>query len=360
MMLETTRISWAFALAAALAAGCGGEDTQGSSGTGGEGGTTSTSATIETTESTTTTESTGGSGGGLNCEPGEGPVLAVSKLSFGEGGSEWKKLGFDIDGLQSTAISLDVCQLNASALPTGPYPDGDKGIDNSFGKNLLPLILSLYPNWANDINNGITDGYFTSLMKMECLPEKGDAPKFTSKLFGGTTLEEPPKWDGNDKWPVKPELLSDPKDPLSSTILFEGSSVVGNQYDAGTGTFILTVPLKANMKTVTLKLTLYQARVTMTLSEDRKTAKGGIIGGVLNTEELVAEVKKVGYLMNLCDEGTFQNILDEVRRASDIMDDGTQDPTKTCNGISMGLAFEMVAADIGEVGPDSEAGMACP
>lgn len=361
-MLNGHRIYCALAFATALAAGCGGEDTQDSTGTGGQGGTTSSSVTTttETESTTTTTESTGGAGGGLTCENGEGQVFAVSELTFGAGGSEWKKVGFNIDGLESTAISQDLCQLNTGAGPTGPYPDGDKGIDNSFGKNLLPLILSLYPTWAEDINNGILDGYFTSLLKMECLPPTGDAAKFTSKLFGATTLETPPLWDGTDKWPVAPELLSDPEDPLSSTVLFDDCSVVGNKFDAGLGdTFILTVPLKANMKTVTLKLTLYQARVTMTLSEDRKSATGGMIGGVLNTEELVAEVKKVGYLMDLCDTDPFNNILDEVRRASDIMSDGTQDPTKTCNGITIGLGFEMKAAEIDTVGPESPKGMAC-
>ena len=360
-MLSHHRITCALALATALAAGCGGEDTQDSTGGGGAPPTTYTSDTTTSEPTTTTaTESTTGAGGGVNCEEEQGQVFAVSKLSFGAGGSEWKKVGFNLDGLKSTAISSDLCQLNSGAAPSGPYPDGDNGIDNSFGKNLLPLILSLYPNWTDDINNGIFDGYFTSLLRMECLPETGNVPNFTSKLFGGTTMVPPPFWNGFDKWPVAPELLSNMNDPLSSTVIFHNCSVVDNHFDAGMGdTFILTVPLKANDKTVTLKLTLYQARVTMTLSEDRKSATGGMIGGVLNTEELVAEVKKVGYLMNLCEDNSFDNILAEVRRASDILSDGTQDPTKTCDGISIGLGFEMKAADIAGVGPESPKGMAC-
>ena len=35
---------------------------------------------------------------------------------------------------------------NSGASTSVPYPDGNDGIDNSFGKNLLPILLSLYPN----------------------------------------------------------------------------------------------------------------------------------------------------------------------------------------------------------------------
>jgi hypothetical protein len=97
----------------------------------------------------------------------------------------------------------------------------------------------------------------------------------------------------------------------------------------------------------------------MTMSADRKSATGGMIGGVLNTEEFVAEVKKVGFLLQLCGNPLFDNLVNQVRQASDIMDDGTQDPMQVCNGISMGLGFDMSAAQIGDVGPANVVGMSC-
>jgi hypothetical protein len=42
------------------------------------------------------------------------------------------------------------------------------------------------------------------------------------------------------------------------------------------------------------------------------------------------------------------------------MADGSQDPSKTCDGISMGLGFEMNEAQLGDVGPANPVGMACP
>jgi hypothetical protein len=367
-MLGIARVRLASILmttATAVAVGCGGGgNTTGSGGSTGTGGTGGRGGDTSTTTTTTTGEGGGGSGSGgaPECMSGEGTVLAGTKLAFGEGNSgQWKKVGFDLDGLVSTAASKDVCQPNSGALTITPYPDGDDGIDNSFGKNLLPQILALYPTWVTDINNGIQSGFFTVLLKMFCLPATGDIPVMVTKLYGGTTLGTKPKFDGTDLWPVAPELLSDPMDPQSSTIVFSKSSVKGDAFDAGKNeTFILTVPIATMNSSTSIKLTLYAAHTTMNLSPDRKSATGGVIGGVLNTEEFVAEIKKVGALLGLCDSSLFENLLTQVRQASDIMADGTQDPTKTCDGISMGLNFEMKEVQIGAVGPKTPVGDSCP
>jgi len=305
---------------------------------------------------------TTGTGGALTCLPGEGTVLAGTKLIFGEGNSgQWKKVGYNLDGLVSTAGSKDLCQPAEGAFTLTPYPDGEDGIDNSFGKNLLPQIIALYPTWVTDINNGMNNGFFDVLLQLNCLPPTGDVPVMVTKLYGGTALGSMPKFDGTDKWPVAPELLLNPMDPQSSAIVFNKSSVIGSAFDSGKGeTFIITVPINTMTASTSIKLTLYAAQTKMTLAADRKSATGGMIGGVLNTEEFVAELKKVGTLLELCDSPLFAGLITQVRQSSDIMADGTQDPTKTCDGISMGLGFEMKEVQIGEVGPKTPVGVPCP
>ena len=119
---------------------------------------------------------------------GEGTVFAATKLVFGEGNNgQWKKVGLNLDGLVSTAGSKDVCLPNADAFTITPYPDGDDGIDNSFGKNLLPQIIALYPTWVGDINAGMLKGFFDVMLKLECLPPTGDVPVRVTKLFGGNS-----------------------------------------------------------------------------------------------------------------------------------------------------------------------------
>jgi hypothetical protein len=42
------------------------------------------------------------------------------------------------------------------------------------------------------------------------------------------------------------------------------------------------------------------------------------------------------------------------------MSDGTQDTSKVCDGISIGVGFEMKEVQIGEVGPPTTPGDICP
>jgi hypothetical protein len=353
--------------AAAAAAGCGGND---ETPAGGQGGSAPT--TTVTTDATTGVGGAGGgadgagggggAGGGPACPPTEGVTLALTKLMWGEGlNGEWKKVGANIDGLVSDGTSTDVCQPAAGGSAGTAFPDGDDGIDNSFGKNLLPVIVGLIPQWPSQVNNSLETGFFNGMLKLYCLPPEGDATDLMTKVFVGTTLGSTPKYDGTDVWPVAPEMLGDPSDPESSTLVFLNSSVTGAKYDSGKDqSFVLSVPTDYNDKYTTLKLTLYAAQVTMTLSEDRKSATGGVLSGVLNTEEFVDQVKKVGWMGDLCEQPFWEDMLTEVRRMSDIMTDGTQDPTKECDGISFGVQFEMKEVKLGDVGPPSNPGQACP
>jgi hypothetical protein len=363
-MLGNTRIHLTLALlagATAATVGCGGgAATTGSGGSAAESSSSSASSASSTSNGGPGPDRSSSGGLELVC-PFKNQVLAVNSLDFGEGNSgQWKSIGFNLDGLVTTAASTNVCQPAAGASTLIPYPDGNDGIDNSFGKNLLPDILGIDPTWTTDVNNSILAGKFTALLELECLPPTGDVPVLTTKLFAGTTLSSPPKFDGTDKWPVEPDLLSNPKDPQSSTIVFNTCSVTGTAFDAGkNGVIVLTIPITTQGQSTSLKLTLYAARLTMTLSADRKSATGGMLGGVLNTAEFLVQVNKVGYLLDLCSNSLLATLLNDIQQASDILSDGTQDPTKTCDGISMGLGFTMAPAQIGGVGPAAPMGMTC-
>ncbi|MFO0555152.1 MAG: hypothetical protein U0271_42635 [Polyangiaceae bacterium] len=250
----------------------------------------------------------------------------------------------------------DLCQPNGGASPITPYPDGDAGIDNSFGKNILPILLGLAPTWTSDANNTIDQGAGTTLLDLACLPPTGDLPTVTTKLYLTTNLGMTPKWDGTDDYPVAPELLSNSSDPQSATILFPDSSVLGTTFDSGPA---ITFLLRIGGGVMGMDLTLHAAHFTTTLSADRKSATGGVLAGVLDTEEVVAQLKKIGYAANLCSSPLLNDLITAVRQASDIMNDGTQDPTKTCNGISIGLGFDLGAANVGSVGPTTPTAMSC-
>ncbi len=212
-----------------------------------------------------------------------------------------------------------------------------------------------------DVNSSIQKGNFTALLEIECLPPTGDATGLTTKLFAGETLGTTPKWDGTDQWPVEPDLLTDPTDPQSSSLVFPNCSVTGTTFSTGTnGTIVLTIPIVTGGVSTSIKLTLYAAQLTMTLSADRLSATNGMIGGVLNTSEFVTQVNNIAVLLGLCGTTAQTALVTQVEQASDILADGTQDTTKVCDGISVGLGFSMLPAQVGTVGLPAPAEQSCP
>lgn len=293
--------------------------------------------------------------------PTTGTVFALTNLSFGEGNNgQWKSIGYNIDGLVSDGDSTDVCQPNAGGSTNFAYPDGNDGIDNSFGKNLVPIILGLAPNWPVTVNDYLDEGFFNTMVKVYCIPPTGNETGLTSKVFGGTNLGSTPSYDGTDEWPVAPEILSDLEDPESSTLILENGSVMDDLYDSGDpSTIVLTIPIEFQDEITLIKLTLYNARITMTLSEDRKSATGGTIGGVLNVEEVIDQLNLVAFAAGVCEESQYQTALQIVRQSADIMTDGTQDPAATCDAISFGVSFEMAEVQLGGVGQPVVPGLSC-
>ncbi|MEO7591236.1 MAG: hypothetical protein ABI134_08495 [Byssovorax sp.] len=361
------------AAVAAVAYGCGGSDTT-PTGTTGDSTTSTTSSTSSGTggmgggtTSSSSASSSSGTGGGtpIVCTPPDGTVLAIDTLDFGDVDKDTTKsqmLGFDIDSLVSTAQSADLCLPADGGSKNTVYPDGDKGIDNSFGKNVLPLLLNISPGFSAATTDSIANGAFTMMFDFVGLDAANPSPaSLVTRLYGGTDMGTPPSFDGTDCWPVAPELLKTPADITSSTVVFDKSTIVVNKWDSGpAGQVTLTIPVGA----ATISLTMNAAKISLDLAPDRKSATGGRIGGVLDTEEFIKEIKKAVFSLQGnagCQLIKLVNAEKTIRQASDILSDGTQNTAMPCNGISIGFGFTMKAVQLGGVGPKTPpAAGTCP
>ena len=293
------------------------------------------------------------------CIETPGAVLAMDSLFFGDKNPDgtadsnaWKQYGFNVDGLTSTEASVDVCKPNSGGSPAKAYPDGNSGIDNSFGKNVVPVFLNVDKEFTTNASQDIKDGKFTIMFRMDKLDPAADVPPFLTKLYIGADLGAAPAFDGSDCWPVIQSSLTDVKDIDTAKIALDGSAVTGNQWSSGAPTtIVLTVPVAGGA----LNLTIHKARITMDLDADHKGAINGHIGGVLDTEDFVLQIKKVAGTVNpvLCSGAIIDSIVTQIRQASDIMKDGKQDPGATCDGISIGLGFQAKAIVLGGVAPAS-------
>jgi len=290
------------------------------------------------------------------CGGGQDVVLAIDHLYLGDTNFDgtpnwsqgWKQFGMNIDGLVSDKNSVGLCKLAAGASPAAAYPDGNNGIDNGFGKNILPILLGLSSDLSVQTNEAIAMGDYTFLLSIEGLGQETTCAT-TSALFRGDSLGNPPLWNGADAWPIDPTSLANPLDPTSSLCKLAQTNVVQDQFFAKLGGKV-ELTLGGALGFV---IPIRRVQLSMQLDGNHQGATIGQLAGVIDTEELVTEMAKTAaeFDVSFCDPNspTLMSILNQLRQASDIMKDGTQDPTKTCDGISIGIGFTMKSVKLGGV-----------
>ncbi len=338
----------------------------GAGGTGGDGGSASTSSTSETESSSGSTDSTTSDPTTTGTPTPTGAwgtqVLAVRRLRMGDktpsgqsAPSAWKGYGLNLDGKTSAADSVDLCKPAAGAKASSVYPDGDNGIDNSFGKNVLPLLLSLSSNFSNEVNQSIDEGRFSMLIQIN-----GIAPGLVGPVVsrGFTAAQNPnqiPAWNGQDVWNIRNESLNggsldDPKAYFPSGDILAGGP---NQrvWRSGSGG---EITLTLSLSNLEIRIPIKQAQLTAVLSDDNKNASSGILAGIIDTEAFIAEFAEAAgaFDPSLCPpSATFESIAQQIRQGQDILLDGSQNPSVSCNGISIGIGFDAEGAVLGSVLP---------
>ncbi len=332
--------------------------TGGDPGTGGSGGTT---------------------GGGLqppdkpDAGPGNGPgaAYAFSRILIGDtthdgtpSPTAWRDYGYDIDGVVSTPSTPGHCQPQDGATLSNIGTDGTKGIDNSFGANILPIIIGLASNATEQLDEDLQEGKFTFILDIHGL---GSNPSYTmleTAFLVGTDLGGPPAWNGSDLWPVACEGLEtclptgtpDLSTNTSKHYLTESYVNDGTYVSGKPGDIDLLTMLHSHGQELLLFLPskIHRTVITAELAPGSPTPAGaahGILSGVLDTEEYIDDLRSTAGLIStsLCSGPTWDSVAAQLRAASDIMNDGTQDPNQVCNGISIGLGFDAKPVQIGPV-----------
>jgi hypothetical protein len=148
-------------------------------------------------------------------------------------------------------------------------------------------------------------------------------------MRAGAALGAPPKLDGTDVRPYFQGTMVS----LPAGYLTANTWVSGARTPVGSVDVVLVDPIV---------LRVQRAVVSMKLDGDHRHATGGILSGVLETADLQNQLFAIlkAYEGTLCLPPTLTPIIDELGQVSDILSDGTQDPSKPCDGISIGLGFE--------------------
>ncbi len=247
----------------------------------------------------------------------------------------WQGYGYDLDGKETTEDSTDVCTPHAG--DRARQVDGPHGLDNSFGRNVLPLLKYVAPTAEDDINKAITSGAFTLMLDVTGLTDDPgqSATGLSAKLFAGASLGETPSFRTDEDWPVLSASLQN-GDVAHPKVQFPGGYVTrGTWVNARGGGGDVSLSLSLAPGTVTL--TIHHAIITFAHSAPGDATEG-IIAGVLDANELLASLDPVVASLGQCQ--TFASVaLGPLRAAADMSTDGTNAAGKACDGISIGIGF---------------------
>lgn len=298
---------------------------------------------------------------------GSGVMFAVTRFRVGthttEGSQDadaWRHYGYDLDRV-STIGNFDAhCQPAGGAAPNNLFPDGAYGIDNAFGKVLVPILRLAVEGWDADggptledsVNASLGSSTYGLVFHLRDLGTSASYDPLDAFVYRARTVA--------GSWAIAEESLDDPSaqsfdDALRSGKLhFSGSYVSDHVWvvDARASETDV-IELVWDLGGAPLHLRIHRPIITMRMALALDLAKGGIIAGVLDAEESLVEARRwLGVVQpSFCEGSGVEGILNQIRQSVDMMADGTQSPGEICNGISIGLGFEAAATTATEISP---------
>lgn len=312
-------------------------------------------------------------------EDADGPeVVFALRNIFLVQGNEWSRTGFDLDGRCTGPPDFDVeCQPPSKA---SPEVDGEEGIDNSVGHNLLPLVdvvyggeLQSFVRGAQDGGNGVfifrVRGYgggaddprvdvtiSQSVAGTVPLPDD-TAPMLRIMGTDDVTLPDgskppPPAWDGRDFFWLRSDTLAggNLEQPLvrDDNAYVSGRTLVIRPRDR--------VDIVFSGVGVGVLVNLSDPLFTLELSEDLQTVPTAVFAGRWAITDILNTAESIG----ICQGDPLYTVTyDALQEAADVRSDPTSGGSGlSCDAVSIGVTADGVRARIGGVGvpnprPDS-------
>ena len=276
-------------------------------------------------------------------------TFAISKLYLGDvdrssgapGPTAWQTYGYNVDGKVTTASSTDVCTLAAGA-STATQIDGQNGIDNSWGENILPILLTIEgSNTSTTVNAAIAQGKFTHLIDIGDLGGP-NATGLGATVYHGAPTTAPPAWNGSDVWPIDTgnvPALYFPASYVNNYVWVSGATSASTVFQLDL--YVFGAP--------EILLPVHAPVITMLLATDSPSATQGTISGIIDTADLEAVIKRAaGHLSpSLCSGQALASILAQIAQASDIDMDGTDTLGTSCSAVSIGIGFDAHTVKLG-------------
>ena len=154
--------------------------------------------------------------------------LGDTDLDGGADPNAWAQFGTDIDGIDTTdAESSGVCTPVEGASPAVAI-DGAGGIDNSFGKNVLPVFATLGASgFSTSLNDSIATGGPSLMVNLQGLTDDPtqSATGLDAQLLSVVHPSRVPIWTPTDLWTAYVSGLVDGTIPGGAKSRFPTSAI---------------------------------------------------------------------------------------------------------------------------------------
>lgn len=279
--------------------------------------------------------------------------LAARRYSYGMadlGGVEsevaWMDYGYDLDEqctfARESAENIGTCLRPMMAKPDSLL-DGARCRDNNFGRQVGALLRASLPAGESTLNRLIGDGSATWVLRIDDV-DLGENDAFAPGALyrtGDDRMTRPPKWEGSDIRSVQSSSLVD-GDINRPIIPFPRGYISNGVWVSGESTPLnLIAPVTA---VAFFPIELHHARITLDLNDARTTGFHGLVVGAVPTSALETMIQPIGDFVGIC-PGTslYTSMITGSIRTADVSIGAPklQDVTKTCDGVSTAIGFEV-------------------
>jgi len=288
----------------------------------------------------------------------------------------WKSLGFDLDGL---CTNSDTCEIDPESFPCTPKAampsDGRECRDNTFGHLEADAValqgLGKDFGLSNDaFNCALCRGDYNFVFRVSKWNGQPNDDNVRLDFYPSPGLETVPSWqcdlkapDGawkqnpcwgpNDKWTLQKDTYEGPLTPGAeppNALLNDPNAYIRDGYVVGQlpENALFWFPGKSAAWAYPLKL--QRAIVVAKLTEEGGGyhIKDGTIAGRARAVDLVSGFESLG----LCQgHSLYQLMKSQVDLNSDVLWNGTNSESASCDALSVGIGFDAEPASFGAEKP---------
>lgn len=273
--------------------------------------------------------------------------LGTSDPSGGPADQAWKSYGYDLDEvcttLEQSTENLGTCRRPAAAQQDSLL-DGHRCRDNNFGRHIGGLVRASMPDAEDVLNDTVGAGTSTWLLRIDDVdsaPNDTYAPAILYRT-ADERLTTPPKWDGNDVRTVLSDSVVDGS--LGKPVLAFSKGYISNHvWVSGEPAYArLMLPISRD---VFITLNTQSAVFSLELDDKHQTGRNGVLAGVLAVTDIDGILRPIASSAGFCPGSSlYDSVLKTAAKAPDVVISAPklQNTLLTCDGISVGIGFEVV------------------